>query len=109
MTEQEPKSEGGEMSKAKDELAGFLAELREVVDSSRGVDGWHLNDDIATWDELDITVDRIDAFLQQKQFPEPGVDVHGIAKHIMDTFPRVNDIMTESRLRELIKEGQHES
>ena len=28
-----------------------------------------------------------------------------IAKHIMDTFPQVNDLMTESRLRELIREG----
>ena len=49
------------------EVAGFLADLREVVDGSGGVDGWHLNDDIVTWEELNITVDRIDAFLQQKQ------------------------------------------
>ena len=45
------------------EVAGFLADLREVVDGSRGVDGWHLNDDIATWGELNITVDRIDKLL----------------------------------------------
>ena len=44
-----------------------MADLREVVDGSGGVDGWHLNDDIVTWEELNITVDRIDAFLQQKQ------------------------------------------
>ena len=59
-TAQKPVEQSGE-------VAGFLADLREVVDGSGGVDGWHLNDDIVTWEELNITVDRIDAFLQQKQ------------------------------------------
>jgi DNA repair exonuclease SbcCD ATPase subunit len=32
---------------------GALRGILKIVDESRGVDGWHLNDDIAHWDEFD--------------------------------------------------------
>ena len=35
-----------------DDLAAGLRSIGLVMDNSRGVDGWHLNGDIAPWDEL---------------------------------------------------------
>ena len=41
--------------------AMLLSDLRAVADSSEGVAGWHQNGDLADWDELGLSVDRIDA------------------------------------------------
>ena len=38
----------------------LLGELREVVDGSEGVAGFHMNGDMATWEELNLSVDQID-------------------------------------------------
>jgi len=65
-TAQKPVEQSGE-------VAGFLADLRDFVDGSNGIDGWHLNGDIATWGEIDITVDRIDQLLSRQQGPQ-GVE-----------------------------------
>ena len=32
----------------------LLGKLELIVNDSHGVDGWHLNGDIATWDELEV-------------------------------------------------------
>lgn len=37
-----------------------LESLREIVDGSDSVIGWHLNGDAATWGDLNISVDEID-------------------------------------------------
>ena len=42
---------------ASDEIERLLSELeayREIARNSNGVAGWHLNGDIATWEELGI-------------------------------------------------------
>ena len=89
-----------------DELAGFLAELREVVDSSRGVDGWHLNDDIATWDELDITVDRIDQLLTRQKRTVTLCEIHEFCHNLLDEFEidREDLIEIEAELAQWLKE-----
>ncbi|ENY9790077.1 hypothetical protein APT14_14745 [Escherichia coli] len=46
--------------------------VRSVADNSSGIDGWHLNGDIATWEEIlpeinDIETPATDAFLAEVQ------------------------------------------
>ncbi|MEC9646532.1 hypothetical protein RCT40_16225 [Escherichia marmotae] len=46
--------------------------VRSVSDNSSGIDGWHLNGDIATWEEIlpeinDIETPATDAFLAEVQ------------------------------------------
>ncbi len=36
-----------------DEAEALLLQIRETVDDSNGIDGWHLNGDIASWGEFD--------------------------------------------------------
>lgn len=53
-----------ELSKTRDQLQAMreaikeahteLSTLLDTINNSRGVDGWHLNGDIATWDEFEI-------------------------------------------------------
>ena len=41
--------------------AMLISDLRAVVADSDGVAGWHQNGDVADWDELGLSADRIDA------------------------------------------------
>lgn len=44
-------------------LLEALEGLVTLVDNSRGLDGWHLNDDIAYWDEFEDEVGQANAAL----------------------------------------------
>ena len=78
-----------EQSGEVDEVNSFLADLREIVDGSNGIDGWHLNGDIATWGEIDITVDRIDELLTQQ--PQKQTVTR---EEILSVVKRINDEIT---------------
>lgn len=54
--------------------------VRSVADNSSGIAGWHLNGDIATWEEIlpeinDIETQATDAFLDEVR--AQGVDTFG--------------------------------
>jgi len=42
-----------------EKLKKLLMEVEEIMCGSRGVDGWHLNGDIASWDEFDDIRERV--------------------------------------------------
>lgn len=50
-----------------------LSTLLDTINNSRGVDGWHLNGDIATWDEFEInpaaTITKLQPFIKLTHTP----------------------------------------
>lgn len=46
------------------ELVAVLADLRDIINGSDGVEGWHRNGDLATWDEFGYP-DQIDQVLSE--------------------------------------------
>ncbi len=51
----------------------FLDALRTIIQESRGIDGYHLNGDIATWEEIiasELDIDSLeDAIAKVKEMP----------------------------------------
>lgn len=60
-------SEIDAMREAIKEAHTELSKLLDIINNSRGVAGWHLNGDIATWDEFEInpaaTITKLQPFL----------------------------------------------
>lgn len=49
----EVKGEIVRLREERDDLRGALQNILKLVNDSRGISGWHLNEDIALWDEFD--------------------------------------------------------
>lgn len=72
-------SEIAELRKDKDRLDWLIDIIRSLQPESDGVSGFHLNGDVATWDEVDIplTRDAIDAAMQIDSLEEETVATIG--------------------------------
>ena len=53
MTNEELKEENKSLRKQLDDLKKLGKMIVSITHESRGIDGWHLNGDIATWDEFE--------------------------------------------------------
>ncbi len=47
-------------------LLAVCEALLDIAENTDGLTGWHLNGDVATWDELDIIPDLADAIAKAK-------------------------------------------
>lgn len=69
----EPAAEIQAMREAIREAHTELSTLLDTINNSRGVDGWHLNGDIATWDEFEInpaaTITKLQPFIKLTHTP----------------------------------------
>lgn len=96
--------------------------VRSVADNSSGIAGWHLNGDIATWEEIlpeinDIETPSTDAFLAevraqglnafiQHRSAELDAHIKNGGEQFDEKSVRIRDIIVSARLfREQIRKG----
>lgn len=78
-------------------LKSILEAVRGVADNSHGISGWHLNGDVAEWDEIlpeinDVETPATDATLNEVR--AEGVEMFAAHQRAMIGKPQKNDAAT---------------